>query len=63
MNDDFELVSPPDDCKPVDARNSTKALYDQWMKYSETHGANHPFTTEAYGKYRASREAEKRIRG
>ena len=58
--DDFELVAPPSDVKPVDSRSSTKDLYDQWIKYSESHGADHPFTTEAHNKFKAAREAEKR---
>jgi hypothetical protein len=59
---DFELTPPPGDVKPANARQSTKDLYDEWMKYNTSHGAHHPFTTEAYAKYRASLEAGKKVR-
>lgn len=60
---DFELVSPADDVRLANARRSTtKDLYDAWIKFSETHGAHHPFTKEAHEKYRASLEAGKRVK-
>ena len=59
---DFELVAAPSDVKPANARQSTKDLYDEWIKYSEVHGAHHPFTKEAHEKYRASLEAGKRVK-
>lgn len=61
--DDFNLVSPPDDVKPAGVRPSTSRLYDDWMKYVDSHGAHHPFTKEAHEKYRASLEAGRKARG
>lgn len=58
---EFELTPPPDDVKPAGLRPSSSRLYDDWMKYNTSHGAHHPFTTEAHAKYRASLEAGKRV--
>ena len=57
---DFELVAPPDDVKPVGARVSTKALYDEWIDYCQSShfGVDHPYTKEAYAKYKRALEAE-----